>query len=289
LLGRLSDDPETYRRLRKTLDFELVFGELRERARVRQTTDAISSAARMEDAILDVFGETNRAFGLLDGLNFSERTDFSVIAFLSLFDEIYSLNQDLLLEAHYVPSPTSKYWKGPEFPGVTPPSGWREMKPGERILGAWQLSPTMSTEAGHQLIYKLHGSVNWREQSGSRLLVLGGGKVETIGNSSLLSSYFEHFTSRLMAGGTKLMVIGYSFHDDHINKAIVRASNEAGLQIYLVEPRGLGVFERYPSTAIRGPNELDDLRITGVSTRTFDAIFRGDSLQLQSLMRFAEA
>ena len=85
------------------------------------------------------------------------------------------------------------------------------------------------------------------------------------------------------------MVIGYSFHDDHINKAIVRASNEAGLQIYLVEPRGLGVFERYPSTAIRGPNELDDLRITGVSTRTFDAIFRGDSLQLQSLMRFAEA
>ena len=84
------------------------------------------------------------------------------------------------------------------------------------------------------------------------------------------------------------MVIGYGFRDAHINEALIKASREANLQIYLVEPRGLDVFQRYPLTAIRGPNELDDLRITGVSTRTFDAIFRGDSLQLQSLMRFAE-
>ncbi len=90
-----------------------------------------------------------------------------------------------------------------------------------------------------------------------------------------------------MSGNAKLMIIGYGFGDEHINSLLVEASLERGLQVYILDPRGLGLFEPPPSAQIRMPNRFADLRITGVSTRTLDAVFRGDSLQLESLIRFA--
>lgn len=203
-----------------------------------------------------------------------------------MFEEIYTLNQDLLLEAQYVPSPRARRWQGPIFPGIIAPPNWHQMSPQERMLGHWELAPSMTLQTDRQSIFKLHGSVNWREGEGSRLLVLGRSKEKSIGSSSLLNGYFEHFISKLMAGNTKLMVIGYSFRDEHINGALLRASKEAGLQVYIVDPRGLDVLNEHPARAY---NPLQALRVSGVSSRTLDAIFRGDSLQLQSLMRFAEA
>lgn len=289
LLGRLVSEPKLYGKLRQTENFELLFWDVREGARIHPLPERVAAAAKLEEAILEVFAEMNRAFALLPGLEFIDRPDFSVTAFLSLFEEIYTLNQDLLLEAHYIPSPRARRWKGPIFPGIVSPRDWPQMTPQERMLGRWELATSITTQKDRQSIFKLHGSVNWREKGGSRLLVLGGGKEKSIGASPLLNGYFEHFTAKLMAGNTRLMVIGYSFRDEHINRALLKANKEAGLQVYIVDPRGLDVLNKYLAGQLEITNPLRGLRIVGASSRTLDAVFKGDSLQLQSLMRFAEA
>jgi hypothetical protein len=287
LLGRIGGHQELYWRLRKTADFELVLAEARERALVRGTPDAIEPLRVLETAIIEVFSEMNRSFCTLEGLDFIEDPAFSATTFLGALEEIYTLNQDLLLETHYVPTPGLRTWQGPAFPGVVAPDGWAERDRWERTLEAWTPDDTFALYRGRQPIFKLHGSVNWRERSGERLLVMGASKDQAIGRSNLLKHYFDHFVGSLMRGDQRLLVIGYSFRDSHINEVLVRASREARLQVYIVDPAGLDVLERDKRATIRAPNELDDLRIAGMSRRTLDAIFRGsDSLQLESLMRF---
>jgi len=291
LLGRIIDHHDLYWRLRKTSDFELVLGEVRERAHVAQSAEAKRPYQALEEAIVEVFAEMNRAFCVRARFDFIDDPAFSVTALLGMLEEIYTLNQDLLLETHYVPTTGRQgTWLGPQFPGVRCPDGWAERDRWERTLEAWVPENDFRLDPARQSIFKLHGSVNWRESSGERLLVLGAGKEQRIGESSLLKRYFDRFVGSLMRGDQRLLVIGYSFRDAHVNEAIVRASREARLQAYIVDPRGLEVLERNRGAQIRGPNELDDLRIAGVSLRTMDAIFRGgDSLQLESLMRFMQA
>jgi SIR2-like domain len=287
LLGRLVDAPDIYRRLRTSGDFESVFGDLRQDARTRGTQEAKHAAERMEGAIIEVFGEMNRAFSILPSLELSQDRAYSPRLFLSLFDEIFTLNQDLLLEVHYQAELGNRGWVGTYFPGVVPPPNWPNLTAHERILGAWHPAEQIELHANAQPIFKLHGSVNWREADGARLLVMGTGKDQAIGGSRLLTTYFDQFRARLMSGNAKLMIIGYGFADQHINSLLIQASRERGLQIYLLDPRGLAIFEPAPSAQIRLPSPFAELRITGVSTRTLDAVFRGDSLQLESLMRFA--
>ena len=286
LLGRIGEHGELYWRLRKTTDFELVLAEARERARVRGTPDAIEPMRALETAIVEVFGEMNRSFCILKGLDFIEDPAFSVTAFLGSLEEIYTLNQDLLLETHYVPVPGLRTWQGPEFPGVHAPDGWADRDRWERTLEAWTPGEEFALDGARQPIFKLHGSVNWRERAGDRLLVMGAGKDQSIRRSSLLKRYFDHFVGSLMRGDRRLLVIGYSFRDSHINEVLLRACRQSRLKVYIVDPAGLDVLQPDQRAVIRGPNELDDIRIAGMSRRTLDAIFRGDSLQLESLMRF---
>lgn len=67
-----------------------------------------------------------------------------------------------------------------------------------------------------QPVIELHGSVNWRDPDGNQLLVMGGGKQQTIQRHPVLRRYLELFTEHLSTGRTKLMAIGYGFNDLHI-------------------------------------------------------------------------
>ena len=49
----------------------------------------------------------------------------------------------------------------------------------------------------------------------------GGEKAVSINQFSILSWYHKEFRNKLMRSGARLMVIGYSFSDTHINDAIM--------------------------------------------------------------------
>jgi hypothetical protein len=73
---------------------------------------------------------------------------------------------------------------------------------------------------GIQPYIKLHGSCNWVSgTSGPRLLIMAGQKAINIGQFPVLSWYYEEFRNHLKRPNAKLMIVGYSFSDAHINEA----------------------------------------------------------------------
>lgn len=70
----------------------------------------------------------------------------------------------------------------------------------------------------HRAYIKLHGSFNWRTSDGKELIIIGSNKQEQ------------------NIEGSKLLVIGYSFLDIHINKIIFDAVNAENLKLYIWNP-----------------------------------------------------
>lgn len=58
---------------------------------------------------------------------------------------------------------------------------------------------------------------------------MGGAKTALIGRFPLLKWYQDEFRKALMQPGARLMVMGYSFSDDHINDAIFTAAKNSAL------------------------------------------------------------
>lgn len=148
----------------------------------------------------------------------------SMAAFLSRFHAIFTLNQDALLEQHYNPNigPPMNWGRlntpGMKFMQPFDPSGARQDK-----FAIMEPNPPFTTFGhGAQPYVKLHGSVNWVESNrGKRILIMGGQKAVSIGLYPILTWYHEQFRLMLTRPSARLMVIGYSFSDSHINDAIV--------------------------------------------------------------------
>ena len=83
--------------------------------------------------------------------------------------------------------------------------------------------------------FKLHGSLEWSAGNGGNL-VLGGGKDWSIATNPIFSCYLDQFSKALQAGNQRLLVIGYSFADKHINLEISTAINNHGLKLYIWDP-----------------------------------------------------
>jgi hypothetical protein len=152
--------------------------------------------------------------------NFVQR---SITSFLTRFDAIFTLNQDLLLKLFYVPhDPRIRV----QYPGMTLPPNFWNLRPEEKLTADWRPRPDAEyrVEPRSQPVFKLHGSVNWRSEDGNDLLVMGARKVEAIAGSALLTRYADEFQARLRERSSHLMTIGYGFGDEHINQAIVEAA-----------------------------------------------------------------
>jgi hypothetical protein len=118
---------------------------------------------------------------------------------------------------------------------------------------------------------------------------MGNEKTGAIRSFPALRSYHEEFAARLNEGNAKLMVIGYSFQDEHINAVIERASREHELGTYLVNPSGRGVLRdpKMAGAAIYVPRGVEDIRLIGEMRRPLSAIFSGGDLFAHGeLMRF---
>lgn len=241
----------------------------------------------LQAAIGEIFLQMNRAFVTRTDFEFSNQVGMLVREMLVKFDAIFTLNQDLLLDRRYMdgnlPLTGARRWGGAVLPGVGPmPHGIADYMHDAWLAARRTLSTDDPPHAVHhrtQPIFKLHGSSNWVGPDGD-LLIMGGGKAEIIAAQPLLAWYFEELRARLGENDTKLMVIGYGFHDEHVNAVLADAARN-GLRIFLVDPSGVNVLEHAGEHA-------DALRsaVAGISRRPLSQTFAGDQAEHTRLMRF---
>jgi len=264
-----------------------------------------SSLRKMEAAIQQMFDDMARSW-FRDGFELEfmsppEMGRSNVKAFLARFDAIFSLNQDLLLEIGYCQraEPTQAFnprWSGLEFPGMvtrvpnpmTPASRWV----GSRCPASRDVQSVAPTNNHTQPIYKLHGSSNWVDETGDQLQIIGGDKTASIAASKVLSLYKAEFDRRLKLPDTRLMIIGYSFHDNHINASINEAISAGSLQAFIIDPAGADAPNPYRNRPYRykpGQPEHPIQRVLmGVSTRNLSTTFGGDVAERDKVLRFFE-
>jgi len=86
--------------------------------------------------------------------------------------------------------------------------------------------------------YKLHGSLNFKDGD-KNMMVMGGSKPEQIKEFPLLEKYHNDFEIILKLS-KKLMIIGYSFSDHHINDKIFNAVENNNLKFWIIDICDLG-------------------------------------------------
>lgn len=282
LLGELHDDAEIATALRRG-PFEDAFAGFQGPAAGKP-----AGLFRFQNAVTELFARLNKTF-INKQFEFNNDLEFSVKRFLARFDAIFSLNQDLLLEFHYVHtfSPQDE-WRGIVQPGMqyVRPAG--HLGPLDLTICKWLPNSNVVVGEGFQPFYKLHGSSNWQTEAGEALLIMGNAKTGAIQQFPVLRHYHEEFAARLAAEGAKLMVIGYSFQDEHINDVIARASREHGLGTYLVDLRGREVLldPKMARAAIRPKRDIEDIKLIGELRRPLSAVFSSDPFAHGELMRF---
>lgn len=259
-------------------------------ARSSRHGDALQDLMHFQDALRSTFAKMDAAFVRMTGMDFSNERSASVRDFLSRFDAIFTLNHDLLLERHYLaafnPSSTRN---GAALPGIRvsyPPIA--EFEHDRWQQERWTVEdvlPDMREWSLTQPVFKLHGSTNWQPSDGRDLLVMGGQKSKTIRESKLLSWYHDEFARRLAFPETRLMTIGYSFLDTHINAPILAAK---ALGVFIVDPAGIdvGLTARERTAQIPIPSRVSDMKVIGVSKRPLSSTFNGDTLERDKLLTF---
>jgi len=271
-------------------NFEDALAELR-------TTDA-DRALRLEEAISAVFDDMNRAF--IDEHVPPFPLDHPTCAWLTRFDAIFTLNQDLLIEGSYIAREvalvsTFPKWGGVAIPGMVPKPDVRR-KPGD-FTGTMIREDDLNCTVGHQPYYKLHGSTNWRNADGKQMLVVGSNKRDQIAADPLFSHYKKQFDAYLARDRCRLVVIGYGFRDGHINEAIERAAEGTDLKMFIVDPSGTeatrGEHQRIPWAVNAGVNSHDvpfQKIILGASTAPIRSTLEGkNGNELRFINSFLES
>jgi hypothetical protein len=120
---------------------------------------------------------------------------------------------------------------------------------------------------------------------------LGGNKAANIKKYPLLVSYHGRLKADLSSANARLMIIGYSFNDSHINKAITDAIATGDLKIFIIDPLGVDVFDKRDKGA-QIPQPQTELiehlspRIIGASRRPLLTTFGVDLLERGKVMKF---
>jgi hypothetical protein len=291
LCARLHADPELGRLLNEAPSFEEALSRVQREYKQQPSASNKAKLDRLQQAILDVFGRMNQAFAQMLTMEFSNDAAFSIQGFLARFDAIFSLNQDLLLELHYnIEVGRSNRWNGHNFPGMVPSPTFHTSRMEEKLTAQWKPAADFANYKPYsaQPIYKLHGSVNWRDSAGGELLVMGADKQSLIRENEILRWYSDQFQRYLTEPNSRIMVIGYSFGDYHIDNIIYEASQSAKLGMYIVNPRGWEVLNKHPRATIRVYDRLEQVMNIGETTRPLSAIFSGDRVEHPELLRFFE-
>lgn len=151
----------------------------------------------------------------------------------------FTLNQDLLMERVFRRQPlglaTLKYkdYLDKIQSGMIDSSISVNL-PGDSFINEFKANHLDSI--GDLIYVKLHGSSGWLSSTGSDVIVIGNDKPKDITAEPLLRWYFDLFTEAINVKNSKILIIGYSFRDKHINKELERAVKNSGLRIYILSP-----------------------------------------------------
>ena len=262
----------------------------------------LDHATKLDEAIRRMFDDMDKAFATIRDFDFQNSLAFSVTSFLTEFDAIFTLNQDLLLERQYLTDnlamllyPKRTGW---QIPGMEP----IPMLPSLPLGALPTLGPMapskFAVEKNLQPYFKLHGSSNWIDRSSGRpMLVIGGNKPSAIARHEILKWNHEQFKAYLSKPETRLMAIGYSFGDEHINEALGEAGDRGTLRLFIIDPLGVDVLDKdrhYSFNMTTGaagevPGKLltrYHAHLIGASRRTLREIFGGDMVEHGKVMRF---
>ena len=275
--------------LHRSSGFESAFEELRLSYENNPSKENFDNIECFQDALRSVFKNMNQAFFKRGQMNFSQDRTFSIVKFLSQFDAIFSLNQDLLLELLYVEHIALEApgrWNGFYFPGLQPNANWRS----DILNSQWFVNNNFEIQPYLQPIYKLHGSINWFEPQGSGLnplMVIGENKLNKIAGQEVLRFNNGQFFKTLIEPSTKLMVIGYGFKDAHINKFITDAYELNKFSLHLMHPEGREYLKKINKTvnAIYVPEPIEQIPMIDY-IRQISEIFAGDEIELGRLNEF---
>jgi len=267
---------------------------------IRSPQEHTANLQDMQSAVIRMFDDMNRGFFENVNFEFQQFLDRMVATFLTRFDAIFTLNQDLLLEHHYIDHNVSLLsngkWGGSELPSMRSVHNPNAINSNSWAQRTWTPAPIdeFRLEPRMQPYYKLHGSSNWQEIHGAPMLVMGGNKMREIGLSPVLNLYHKIFEESLYRPDARLMVIGYGFRDSHINEAIIRAINEQGMRMFVISPEG-GDLARLANPTntrpIRVGTNLEaafERGLMGASRRPLRDIFGGDTIEFNKVMRFFE-
>ena len=121
---------------------------------------------------------------------------------------------------------------------------------------------------------------------------MGGNKTTSISTFRVLARYQDELQAMLSKPDARLMIIGYSFGDPHIN-ATIQAAATKGMRIFIVDTLGVDVIDKR-NTRAQIPESATDLmqalipRIIGGSRRPLNEIINSDPVEKAKVMRFFE-
>ena len=270
--------------------FEVTMEELRSAASRSRNQPHLDI---LERALQRMFGDMDKGFQAQRGTPFQFeflRGDNLVRQFLSRFDAIFTLNQDILLERQYFNEGMALLnhlkWDGWAIPGMKPEAGLRA--PSSEEVPTYTPSGDFNTSARIQPFLKLHGSANWRDQDGRLIIALGGNKTGAIRASDVLTKQFNYFRTSVSQRGCRLMIIGYGFQDQHVNQLLLDAATNSGLRLFIIDPLGVDVAWKDRNSPIRKENEFSGYCI-GASRRSLREIFGTDQVERAKVMRFFDS
>ena len=214
-------------------------------------------------------------------------------AFMSRFGAIFNLNHDLFIEQRYFGENARwsyyprKWHERPTTPGIVTLGKPGPGQKASTVLATPDLSSWDANSRG-QPYFKLHGSSNWRTESGNGVLIVGGLKEQAIASHHLLVRYWKRFEELLMEQEARLMVIGYSFRDSHVKQLLLRVFAQNHGHLFVIDPRGTDVLDTRDKCLMSTTPKLFDLQpnVAGASRRGLNEIFGADHVERAKVLRF---
>ena len=273
--------------------FETTLAVLRKEYEEKPYGQVEQNYGNMLTAVKRMFGDMWLAF---KQSSFDETfTDprLGVTRFLSRFNAIFTLNQDTLLETHYLPVVGPKdfaknSYQGPRNdgayrPGLVHAHDKLTFGNADVLIDLFKVGEDYTTDPDRQPYFKLHGSIDIQDGR-NMMLILGGDKESDIAKYPILQAYHEQFRYWLSLSNARLMVIGYSFADHHINKMIFDAIENRGLKMFIVGPNGARTI--WEENKDINPGRIKN-GIVGASSRPLRNTLSGkDMVELMKIERF---
>jgi hypothetical protein len=240
--------PELASVMRRDSDFESVYATVL-RGSVHSPEEKTSLKAAMAAAYASLDNEISDWICMNQPQGALEAHD----AFFDLLRDkhgplFFTLNQDLFIERSNGLLERNRGFATPGVPHLTlePTTGEDATLNVDGFVG---LPGPRDAEAGFRgdtdsqatIVYvKLHGSYGWKSCNGGDQLVLGHDKENEIDREPLLREYWRFFKEMINEGNKRMLIVGYGFRDQHVNKALLEAIEIHGLKLCVVDPRSIG-------------------------------------------------